>query len=175
MIEVRIHGRGGQGVKKSAQIIARAAYLSGFQTQDFAVYGAERQGAPVTSFVRIDRKPIELRGYIFEPDFIIILDDTIERKKTLSGAKKETKVLINSHEKIEKKNFWVMDATSIALQETGRQTANIAMLGAFLKLFLEISFEKLEEAVRIELGAKKEELISKNMNAARKCFEMVKQ
>ena len=60
MISMRIVGRGGQGVKKSAQILARAAYLAGYQTQDFAVYGAERRGAPVTSFCRIDKEKINL-------------------------------------------------------------------------------------------------------------------
>jgi pyruvate ferredoxin oxidoreductase gamma subunit len=67
MISVRIHGRGGQGVKKAAQILARAAYLAGYYTQDFALYGAERRGAPVTSFVRLDKDPIKTRGYVWNP------------------------------------------------------------------------------------------------------------
>ena len=64
MISIRLHGRGGQGVKKAAQILARAAYLAGYATQDFALYGAERRGAPVTSFVRMDKEKINTRGYV---------------------------------------------------------------------------------------------------------------
>ena len=172
MHEIRIHGRGGQGVKKSAEIIARAAYLSGFRTQDFAVYGAERRGAPVTSFVRIDKKPIELRGYVFEPDFIIVLDDTIEKEKYLKGAKKETKILINSTKKFEDKRIKAIDATKVALKEICQPIANIALIGAFLKMFKEIPFKNLEKAVRVELGKKKKQVCEKNVCAAKICYEM---
>ncbi len=174
MIEIRVHGRGGQGVKKAAQILARAAHLSGFKTQDFAVYGAERQGAPVTSFVRMDKKNVDLRGYVFEPDYIIVLDDSIKRKKTLAGRKKETIGLINSGGKKKEKGIIKVDATDISLKETGKAIANVPMLGAFVKVSGKIPFKSLEKAIRIELEKYPEKIKEKNVNAARKGFEAAK-
>jgi len=173
MLEFRIHGRGGQGVQKSAQILSRAAFLKGFETQDFSIYGAERQGAPLTSFVRVEKLCVPTRGYVFEPDIIIILDDSIPREKTLAGKKESTKVFINTEEKVSGENFYCIDATGIALQETGRAIANTAMLGAIAKKVPEITWENLEKAIRIELAKYKEEVLQKNVNAARKCFEMI--
>ncbi|HIH21374.1 MAG: 2-oxoacid:acceptor oxidoreductase family protein [Candidatus Diapherotrites archaeon] len=174
MLEFRIHGRGGQGVQKSAQILGRAAFLQGFDTQDFSIYGAERQGAPLTSFVRLEKGCVATRGYVFSPDFIVILDDSIPREKTLAGKKESTIVLVNSQEKENGKNFYSIDATGIALQETGKAIANVAMLGALAKkLPGVITLESLEKALRVELGKYKEEVLQKNVNAARKCFEMV--
>ncbi|MFH0714211.1 MAG: 2-oxoacid:acceptor oxidoreductase family protein [Candidatus Diapherotrites archaeon] len=173
MIEIRIHGRGGQGVKKSAQIIARAASLKGMQTQDFAMYGAERQGAPVTSFVRADRKPIETRGYVFEPDWIIVLDDSIEREKTLEGRKEGTKILVNSQDLKKEKGIIKADATSIALKETGRAIANVALLGAFVRESKLFGMKELEKALEIEL-AKKGDIVQKNLKAAQRVAEELK-
>lgn len=174
MIEFRIHGRGGQGVQKSAQILSRAAFLKGFETQDFSVYGAERQGAPLTSFVRVEHSCVPTRGYVFEPDVIIILDDSLPREKTLAGKKPDSKVFINSQEKVSGTGFYSIDATGIALKETGKPIANTALLGAIAEKMPEIvSFEKLEKAIRAELAKYSEEILEKNINAARKCFEMV--
>ena len=77
MIEIIIHGRGGQGGKKLAKMIALAAFYEEKYVQSFALYGAERRGAPVVSFVRIDDEPIELRGYVTKPDWTIVLDDSL--------------------------------------------------------------------------------------------------
>lgn len=173
MIEFRFHGRGGQGVRKSAQITARAAFLQGFETQDFSIYGAERQGAPLTSFARIEKKCVPTRGYVFNPDVIVILDDSISREKTLAGKKASTKVFVNSQEKGGKKNFFYANATDIALQETGKSIANTAILGAVAKKIPEISFENLEKAVRIELAKYPAKVIEGNVKAAKKVFEMV--
>jgi len=173
MIEVRFHGRGGQGVKKSAQILARAAYLSGYKTQDFALYGAERRGAPVISFTRIDKKAIKTRGYIFEPDYIVILDETISESVTLKGKKSNTRVIINTHNKV--KHGCVVDATRIALEEVGTPLgANIALLGAFAHICKLISLENLEKAVITELGKYDKKLINKNIQAAKRCYDIVR-
>ena len=172
MIEIRIHGRGGQGVKKSAMLIARAAFLKGYVTQDFALYGAERRGAPVTSFVRIDKKKIGTRGYIFEPDYIINLDESIDHDVVLNGAKKSTKVIINTLEPI--KGEYHVNATDICLKETNINIPNIAMLGAFAKVSKIFNFNELKKAVEIEFSHKNKEIINKNINAAKKCYEKVK-
>jgi len=173
MISIRIVGRGGQGVKKSAQILARAAYLAGYQTQDFAIYGAERKGAPVTSFCRIDKEPIRTRGYVWEPDYILILDDTLELRCHLTGAKKETKILINTTRDLKLgMPHCHVDATGFALKETGRPTPNIALLGAFMQIFKHIEFKHLAKAVEIELE-KHKDAVEKNLRAAKKCYETV--
>ena len=83
-------------MKTTAQILSRAAFLSGYETQDFAIYGAERRGAPVASFCRIDRTRILTRGYIFNPDAVIVLDPTLDRDTVLGGVRKEAIVVVNS-------------------------------------------------------------------------------
>jgi len=174
MYGIRIHGRGGQGVKRAAKIIARAAYLAGYKTQDFAVYGAERQGAPLRSFVRIDRKEIGLVGYIEEPDFIIVLDESLDPKETLEGERKETIVLFNSErEKDRKKNHYSVDGTEIALEITGKAIANVAMLGAFTKLAPFIGMDEMKKAIRIELGKLPKGIVEKNLRAAGACYKEV--
>lgn len=172
MIEIRIHGRGGMGVKKAAQILARAAYLSGFKTQDFALYGAERQGAPLTSFVRIDKREIAMRGYIVNPNYVLVLDESLPESKTLKGLEKNTMVIVNSKKSEKRKNFCSVDATGIALQETGKGIPNIAMLGALARKMKTIHFHDLEKAIAIELS-KHANVVEKNIAAAKKCFEAV--
>ncbi len=174
MISIRIHGRGGQGVKKAAQIIARAAYLAGYKTQDFALYGAERRGAPVTSFVRIDKKFINTRGYVWNPDFIIVFDDTLELSCHVTGRKKTTKEIVNTTKKLKiKVPYCAVDATGIAVKELGKNIPNIATLGAFVKIFKPIEFKHLEKAVEIELGARHPEAVQKNLRAAKVCYKKV--
>jgi len=175
MISIRIHGRGGQGVKKASQILGRAAHLAGYHTQDFALYGAERRGAPVTSFVRIDKEEILTRGYVWEPDYIIVLDDTLELSCHLTGRKKTTKELINTNKKLDLGvEYCAVDATTIAMKEIGKNIPNVAILGAFVKIFDMITIDHLTKAVEIELGAKHSEAVQKNIRAAKQCYEQVK-
>jgi len=174
MISIRIHGRGGQGVKKAAQILARAAYLAGYTTQDFALYGAERRGAPVTSFVRMDKNKINTRGYVWNPDYIIVLDDTLELACHLQGRKKTTKELINTAKDLKLGvEYCKADATGVAMEILGRNVPNIALLGAFVKIFKEIDFKHLKKAVGIELGLKHPEAVKKNLEAAKICYDKV--
>lgn len=172
MIEIRFHGRGGQGVKKSAQILARAAYIEGYYTQDFAIYGAERTGAPLTSFVRIDKDKISTRGYIFEPDYIVILDDSLDIEACLKGSKANTHVVINTKEKIKRKNFHPVNATEIVLKYLKRPVANIAILGGFSKVSGIVSMKSLERAVGIEME-KHSDIVERNIMAAREIFGMI--
>jgi len=174
MISIRLHGRGGQGVKKAAQILARAAYLAGYATQDFALYGAERRGAPVTSFVRMDKEKINTRGYVWNPDYIIVLDDTLELSCHLQGRKKNTKELINTAKDLKLGvEYCKVDATGVAVSILGQNIPNIALLGAFVKLLDEIEFKHLKKAVEIELGKKHPEAVKKNIEAAKICYEKV--
>lgn len=174
MIEIRLHGRGGQGVKKSSMILGRAGFLAGYYVQDFALYGAERQGAPLTSFVRISKEPIRTRGHILNPDYIIILDDTVDLSCDLTGSKPTTRVLINTNKEFKDYKMYKVDATSIVLKHTGKPIANVALLGAFAKISKLFTLKQVEEAVKIEIGKYSKDIIDKNVKAAKEAFESVK-
>jgi 2-oxoacid:acceptor oxidoreductase gamma subunit (pyruvate/2-ketoisovalerate family) len=99
MIEVRFHGRGGQGAKLASRIFGTSGFLAGLFAQDFALFGAERRGAPVVSCTRLSAEPIERRGYLDEPDFIVVLEDTLlteARAQVLRGVHPGTPVFIDS-------------------------------------------------------------------------------
>ncbi|MBS3112971.1 2-oxoacid:acceptor oxidoreductase family protein [Candidatus Woesearchaeota archaeon] len=175
MIEIRLHGRGGQGVKKASMILGRTGYMAGYKTQDFAMYGAERKGAPVTSFVRIDKKAINTRGHIFHPDYIVILDDTLDIPCNITGAKPTTQIIINSAKKFPNlKNVHVVDATSIVMKETGKNITNVAMLGALAKISKIFSIKNIENAVKVELGKYNPDMLAKNMKAAKEIYNQTK-
>ncbi len=102
MLRVRLHGRGGQGIKTASQILGTAAFLSGFQAQDFPLYGAERRGAPIVAFTRIDQNPILERGPISIPDLLLIGDERLladAQAAPICGADAQTVVFINSETK----------------------------------------------------------------------------
>jgi 2-oxoacid:acceptor oxidoreductase gamma subunit (pyruvate/2-ketoisovalerate family) len=173
--EIRIHGRGGQGVRMTAHILGRAAFLSGFETQDFAVYGAERRGAPVASFCRIDKTRILTRGYIFNPDAVIVLDSTINGEVIMEGVKEKGLVLVNSERPLSKfKKAVFIDATKIALDTLKRPIPNVAILGCFLKITKLFPIEKLKEAVKTELEeAGHPEAVNGNIAACERCWKEV--
>jgi len=181
MYKIRLHGRGGQGIKLAAHILGRAAFLSGYQVQSFAVYGAERRGAPMTSFVRIDKKEILERDYIFDPDFVICVDDTLDVNEIMEGLSKDGFVLINTSKypghfspKIKQK-IYTIDATKIALDTLGAPIPNTAILGAFVKIFKKIPIETLKKAVQIELkDENKEDLVEKNNKAVEICYNQMR-
>ncbi|MBW3015119.1 2-oxoacid:acceptor oxidoreductase family protein [Candidatus Woesearchaeota archaeon] len=175
MIEIRLHGRGGQGVKKASQILGRAGFLAGYYVQDFALYGAERKGAPLTSFVRLSKKPIQTRGHILHPDYIIILDDTVDLRCDLTGSKANTKVIINTSKEFkEYKNFNKVNATDIALKILGKPIANVILLGAFTKVSKLFTLKQIEQAVKIELAKYPQEILEKNIKGAKQAHELVK-
>jgi pyruvate ferredoxin oxidoreductase gamma subunit len=171
--EIRIHGRGGQGVRTTAHILGRAAFLSGYETQDFAIYGAERRGAPVASFCRIDKTRILTRGYIFNPDAVIILDPTIDRDAALGGVGKNTTVIVNSARPVSKFLGSVfVDATKIALDTLGRPIPNVAILGCFLRKTRLFPLDNLKKAVNLELEESGHgEAVSGNIKACDKCWK----
>jgi len=172
MLEIRIHGRGGQGVKKAAQILGRAAFLSGYYTQDFSIYGAERRGAPVVSFLRIDKKPVLERGYIETPNIVIILDDTLNLKRAIDGLEKEGIVLINSVKGkklvLSGRNVLGVDATSIALKTLGVPIPNTTMTGAVVRLLKrKIPLKNLQKAIGTELLKYSKKIVNANKEVAK--------
>ncbi len=119
MIEIRMHGRGGQGAVIAAKILASALFKEGKYAQSFPSFGVERRGAPVLAFTRVDDKPVRLRTAIYEPDHLIILDATlIKSTNVFSGLKKGGTILVNTSSPINLFNF--PEEYSAAAVDAGR-------------------------------------------------------
>lgn len=154
MFEVRIHSRGGQGGVTAARLLATAALHDGKYATACPFYGAERRGAPVVSFVRIDDHPIKVYSQIRQPDLVVVLDASVmETIDVLSGLKKGGKVLINSTHRpaFAGHATFNVDLTGIALRENlvvaGSPILNTPVLGALAKMGI-ISRESAKEAIR---------------------------
>ena len=179
MIEIRIHGRGGQGSVTAAELLAVAAFDDGREAQAFPAFGVERRGAPVLAFCRIDSEPIRIRSQIYEPDYVIVQDPTLmENVDVLAGLKPDGTVLINTEHsaadlKLDTKARVVtFPATQIALETLGRPIMNTAIMGAFAGISGAISFEAIERSIRHRFPG---ELGDKNVQAARKAYDLTKE
>ena len=182
MIEIRFHGRGGQGAVVASKVLAVAFFHEGLYVQSFPAFGVERRGAPVMAFLRVDRQPINLRINIYEPDHIVVLDPTlIGAVDVTSGLKENGWILINSHQPPEVfggnlKGFRTatVDATSISIQNgLGSRTnpiVNTAILGAFSKVTGLVGIDAIALAIREEVPGKKNE----NAKAAREAYQEVR-
>ena len=158
--EIRIHGRGGQGGVTAAELIARAAYKEGKWVQAFPYFGAERRGAPVKAFARISDDPILIRSQIYNPDYVIVLDESLlDVANVTEGLKKDGIIIINTRKKpseIDLAGYRVatVDATGIALElgllVAGLPVVNTAMVGAFAKATGEIKIESVIESIKEE-------------------------
>ncbi len=142
MIEIRFHGRGGQGAVTSAELLALAAIHEGKYAQAFPSFGPERRGAPVVAFCRINDKPIRIRANIYEPDLVVVLDASLLKiVNVASGLKPEGMIVTTSKDSPEKvreilnvKNrVGVVDAVKIALEVLGLPITNTTMLGSVVK------------------------------------------
>ena len=181
MFQIRLHGRGGQGVVTAAELIAIAAFNDGKETQAFPSFGVERTGAPIEAFARIDDKPIRLREHIYEPNVIIIQDATLLGTVDVAhGADKNTKVIINtSQEKDQIKiglaaeNIFAIDATKIALEELGRNIVNTVILGAFAKVTGLVTLESLKKAITQKFSEKGQALVDKNIKAIERAYNLL--
>ncbi len=178
MIEVRFHGRGGQGVVVASEVLARAAFKMGFEVSSFPFFGVERRGAPVTAFARIDNKPIRLKSSIYEPDYVVVLDNSLLKGvDVLEGLKDGGRVLMNFPEGKTPKDissrfrWFLIDATSIAAAHgIGSRTApivNTAIMGGFAKMSELVALDPILESIR-ELAPAKEE---DNVAAAREAYD----
>ena len=183
MIEIRIHGRGGQGAVIASQIIAEAAFREDLHVQAFPSFGSERRGAPVAAFVRLDHEPVLVRTEIYEPDGLIVLDQSLILQKLVDvtqGLKDGAWILINTHHGPEEfthlgpYTIATVDASRIALEHRlGSLTApivNTSILGAFATLTGLISLDNLGEAIAATVPIKPEA----NIAAAREAAAAVK-
>jgi pyruvate ferredoxin oxidoreductase gamma subunit len=179
-IEIRIHGRGGQGVVTAAELIAQAGASAGQQAQAFPNFGVERRGAPIEAYVRFSDRPIRLRSQIYQPTVIIVQDDSLLSLPTVwQGANKNTVMIINSVLPAKKiktaKNVKVftIPATAIAQKNLGKPIINTALLGAFAAYTKLISLPILEKVIK-EHFLDKPALINKNIRAAKQAYQYAK-
>jgi pyruvate ferredoxin oxidoreductase gamma subunit len=154
MIEIRIHGRGGQGNVAAAELLSIAAFKDGKFAQAFPSFGAERIGAPVQAFVRIDDKKIRTREEVRTPDYLIVQDSyLIGAVPVLDGIKPDGLILVNSDEAPEDLNIKTtarvetIPATEIALEIIGRPIPNAIMIGAFCSITGLVSIGAVQEAI----------------------------
>ncbi|PKM88262.1 pyruvate ferredoxin oxidoreductase [Candidatus Falkowbacteria bacterium HGW-Falkowbacteria-2] len=183
MLQIRVHGRGGQGVVTTAELIAYAAFKDGYFAQAFPFFGVERSGAPITAFARIDKKTIITREQIYEPNYLIILDSTlINDDVCLKGITPNTKLIINSKDspetisklvkrKIKARNILTIPASEIALNYLERNIVNTVVLGAFARLSGTISMNSLKSAITEKLADKGSVQVKKNINAVNAAFK----
>ena len=177
LVEIRWHGRGGQGAVTSAELLARAAISEGKFAQAFPAFGPERRGAPVVAFDRISRQePIRVRAEIREPDVVIVLDPTLLRVINVTSGLKDSGILIiNTRKSLqdiqsEFGNKWhlaVVDAFRIARELLGVPIVNTTMLGALLRATEVVKLESLVGP----LEERFERLAERNLNAMKRAFE----
>lgn len=172
MIQIRIHGRGGQGVVTAAELIAIAAFEYGKYAQAFPFFGMERMGAPIEAYARISNKFIRTRQHAYAPDILIIQDFSLINSgaNIMKGCGKNTVVILNTTAKFKNLAFelasvHVIDATKIALDIIGKNIVNTVILGAFAKITNLISLECLKAGIKQKFHEKGEEIINKNIKA----------
>lgn len=178
LIEIRWHGRGGQGTKTASLLLADAAFNTGKYIQGFPEYGPERMGAPITAYNRISDKPITIHSNIYEPDYVVVVDDTLlESVPVTAGLKKEGAIVINttkSPEYLKEKlngydgNIYTIDARKVSEETLGKYFPNTPMLAAIVKVTGIMSDEAFLEDMKGSFKhkfAKKPEVIEGNMKA----------
>ncbi|UCD10338.1 MAG: 2-oxoacid:acceptor oxidoreductase family protein [Dehalococcoidales bacterium] len=177
LVEIRWHGRGGQGAVTSAELLARAAIDEGKYAQAFPSFGPERRGAPVLAFDRISKnEPIRVRAEILEPDAVVILDSgLVSIVNVTSGLKDGGTIVLNTKRSLDdvsnefdsKWRIAVVDATHIAQELLGVNIVNTSMIGALIKATGVVDIESLAEPLDVRFGR----LAERNMNAMKKAFE----
>ena len=178
LIEIRWHGRGGQGAKTASLLLADAAFNTGKYIQGFPEYGPERMGAPITAYNRISNTPITIHSNIYEPDYVVVVDDTLLESVNVTAGLKETgAIVINTtkdneylKEKLSsyKGDIYKIDAKIISIEALGKYFPNTPMLAAIVKVSKIMSDE---DFLNDMIGsfkhkfAKKPEVIEGNMKA----------
>jgi pyruvate ferredoxin oxidoreductase gamma subunit len=186
-VEIRWHGRGGQGAKTAALLLGEAAMSLGKNIQAFPEYGAERMGAPVASFNRISSEPIRLHCSISNPNLVIVLDPTLMGSVDVTaGLDKNGAIIVNTTEsaaavratlKLQGAKVYTVDASGISKETIGREIPNTPMLGALIKVSGLFDLEKMLEDTEIKLKKKfaaKPEVVKGNLEAIRRAYKEVK-
>lgn len=182
MIEIRWHGRGGQGVVTASDILARSAILEGMYAQHFPEFGPERSGAPVKAFTRISDEPIEIHSGIYNPDIVVIIDQGMSRNPQphTEGLKENGLLFLNLGDDASKLNkstlpsgvkVYAINAKRISIEEAGRPIFNIPMLGCLVKVLRVPSMKIIEEVLSRRFSG---ELAEVNIKILRRAYGEVK-
>jgi len=186
-IEVRWHGRAGQGVVTAAATLADVlSKEEGIHVQAFPEFGAEKRGAPILAFNRISQKPIRVRSQVYEPDYVIVTDPSLlGMVDVTSGAKEDAVFLLNTTFSIDiirkrldlgTKKVFSLDAYTIAEDEIGRAIPNVPMVAAFIKVTGFVDRESFKEKIRISLRKKlRSEVVEMNLRTIDRAFEEAKE
>jgi len=182
LVEICFHGRGGQGAVTAANLLAAAALQDGNKgVQAFPLFGAERRGAPVRAFARISGDEIHLRSEIYNPDIVIVLDESImDIVDVLKGVKEDVKILINTRKKpndfefSKKYHVATVDATGIALKHNilvgGMPVVNTPILGSVPKILNRVTLQSIQNVIQGKWIGKKE-LGERNVKATQDAFD----
>lgn len=187
MVEIRWHGRGGQGAKTAALLLADVAFQTGKYVQGFPEYGPERMGAPITAYNRISPDKIRVHSNIYEPDFVVVVDESLlETVHVTQGLKKDGAIVVNtdkSKEEIQKHlegyegRLYTIDAKKVSLETLGRYFPNTPMLAAIVKVsgvMDETTFmQEMENSFKHKF-ASKPEVIEGNMKALKMALQEVR-
>ena len=182
-VEIRWHGRGGQGAKTACLLLAEAAFFSGKYVQGFPEYGPERMGAPIRAFTRISENPIRIHSQVYEPDVVVIMDGTLVGKVDVTrGAKKDTIVVANyagSPKELQDAlgtdiECHTLDAQKVAIEEIGKPMVNTVMLGALIKCSPLVGYDHLEDQITSKFTGKlPDKVILKNLSALKRGYQEV--
>ena len=188
LIEIRWHGRGGQGAKTASLLLADAAFNTGKYIQGFPEYGPERMGAPITAYNRISTNPITIHSNIYEPDYVVVVDDSLlETVDVTAGLKKTGAIVINSSkdnsylkEKLKgyEGKIYKIDAKKISLETLGKYFPNTPMLAAIVKVSKIMTDEELLADMQGSFKhkfAKKPEVIEGNMKALEMALKSIEE
>jgi pyruvate ferredoxin oxidoreductase gamma subunit len=179
MIEVRWHGRGGQGAVTSVELLAMAAIDEGKYAQGFPSFGPERRGAPVEAFNRVDSRQIKLRSRIYNPDVVVVLDESlVGLVNVAAGLKSDGILIVNTVRSVAdvrksidfKGKIFTVDATGIAWKELGVPITNTTMLGALIKATKVVKLDSLKGPVDHRFGR----IAQKNLTAMKRAYDEVK-
>lgn len=188
LVEIRWHGRGGQGAKTAALLLADAAFKTGSYVQGFPEYGPERMGAPITAYNRISKKEIRVHSNIYEPDFVVVVDSgLLDVVHVTDGLKDTGAIVVNTHKSPEfirekigdyKGRVYTIDARRISKACLGRYFPNTPMLAAIVKVSgvmdKDTFFNEMQNSF-IHKFSSKPEVIEGNMNALKMAYEEVQQ
>lgn len=186
LTEIRWHGRGGQGAKTAALLLADVAFNIGKHVQGFPEYGPERMGAPITAYDRISDRPIRVHSNIYDPDFVVVVDDTLLHSVDVTqGLKEEGAVLINTLKSKEEilpllngytGKVYLIDAKKVCMATLGKYFPNTPMLAAIVKISEimeeEVFLREMEKSLKHKF-ARKPEVLEGNMKALRMALEEV--
>ena len=187
LIEIRWHGRGGQGAKTASLLLADAAFNTGKYIQGFPEYGPERMGAPMTAYNRISTSPIRVHSNVYKPDYVVVVDDTLlSCVDVTAGLKEDGAIIINTTKEIDeikpllkgyKGNVYTIDARKISEEALGRYFPNTPMLAAIVKVTGIMTDEEFINDMQSSFKhkfAKKPEVIPGNMQAVEVALKEVK-